>query len=78
MTLCEKCATELQKGDKIVYSLEIRRQDGKYNGEFNNFLETSQDNLAVLKLLKSEINKIFNDDMTEYSIGHKGDPQRDN
>ena len=41
MTLCEKCGDDLHKDDKIVYSIEIRRQNGKYHGEYNNFVESN-------------------------------------
>lgn len=71
--LCDNCTNEIEKKEKIVYTMEVRRQNGKYNCDYNNYLESASDNLAVIKMLKAEIDKILEEDVTEYNIGTKGD-----
>jgi len=59
--------------EKIIYSIEIiRTKDGKYQGTYDNYVDTSDEKLGVLKLLIAEIMEIFQDEITTFNIGSKG------
>ncbi len=64
MTICDNCKQDFKRKNKVVYSLEIRRQNGVFECEYHDGMDVAEDYFGVLKLLSAEVDNLIHKDVS--------------
>jgi len=62
--ICNNCQKEFKQKNKVVYTLEVRRQDGIYECEYHDGMQVAEDYFGVLKLLSAEVDNLIHKDIS--------------